>query len=175
YGNYFSLHDRAYIFFSSIRRHTRCYRDWSSDVCSSDLGSRLLPGALARAPARGQARDLLRGIPCPARGGFPPQSVPAAGSDPAGRGPRRGGRAVRRALPRLDGCETRRGFEPAMRLLREVEAGTRDQRRGLASPLAVHGVGASLRRSLVASLRRKPWTPVDARCRLVPLNAGRSP
>src|SRR5207245_5818958 len=21
----------------SIRRHTRCYRDWSSDVCSSDL------------------------------------------------------------------------------------------------------------------------------------------
>src|SRR5207245_6344291 len=25
------------IFFSSRRRHTRCYRDWSSDVCSSDL------------------------------------------------------------------------------------------------------------------------------------------
>src|SRR5207245_8058774 len=23
---------------SSRRRHTRCYRDWSSDVCSSDLG-----------------------------------------------------------------------------------------------------------------------------------------
>src|SRR5207245_4017852 len=22
---------------SSRRRHTRCYRDWSSDVCSSDL------------------------------------------------------------------------------------------------------------------------------------------
>src|SRR5207245_8377496 len=22
----------------SRRRHTRCYRDWSSDVCSSDLG-----------------------------------------------------------------------------------------------------------------------------------------
>src|SRR5207245_8598552 len=30
--------DRAEIcFFSSRRRHTRCYRDWSSDVCSSDL------------------------------------------------------------------------------------------------------------------------------------------
>src|SRR5207245_8336867 len=27
------------FFFSSRRRHTRCYRDWSSDVCSSDLGS----------------------------------------------------------------------------------------------------------------------------------------
>src|SRR5256884_5888677 len=26
------------IFFSSRRRHTRCSRDWSSDVCSSDLG-----------------------------------------------------------------------------------------------------------------------------------------
>src|SRR5207245_5199672 len=24
----------------SRRRHTRCYRDWSSDVCSSDLCSR---------------------------------------------------------------------------------------------------------------------------------------
>src|SRR5690606_40555330 len=30
-------------FFSSRRRHTRFSRDWSSDVCSSDLG-----GALAR-------------------------------------------------------------------------------------------------------------------------------
>src|SRR6266550_5643618 len=26
------------FFFSSRRRHTRCSRDWSSDVCSSDLG-----------------------------------------------------------------------------------------------------------------------------------------
>src|SRR3712207_8383002 len=26
-----------YCFFSSKRRHTRCWRDWSSDVCSSDL------------------------------------------------------------------------------------------------------------------------------------------
>src|SRR2546422_1448389 len=28
-----------YFFFSSRRRHTRCSRDWSSDVCSSDLVS----------------------------------------------------------------------------------------------------------------------------------------
>src|SRR5690606_40643400 len=27
-----------YFFFSSRRRHTRFSRDWSSDVCSSDLG-----------------------------------------------------------------------------------------------------------------------------------------
>src|SRR6266852_6414964 len=32
-----------FFFFSSRRRHTRCYRDWSSDVCSSDL----LIGAIA--------------------------------------------------------------------------------------------------------------------------------
>src|SRR3989442_12605914 len=29
------------LFFSSRRRHTRCGRDWSSDVCSSDLGERI--------------------------------------------------------------------------------------------------------------------------------------
>src|SRR5256884_5098291 len=28
------------FFFSSRRRHTRCSRDWSSDVCSSDLSLR---------------------------------------------------------------------------------------------------------------------------------------
>src|SRR3989442_4957280 len=35
------------FFFSSRRRHTRCGRDWSSDVCSSDLGylRRERPGA----------------------------------------------------------------------------------------------------------------------------------
>src|SRR4030042_3938169 len=31
-------------FFSSRRRHTRCSRDWSSDVCSSDLNA----GALSQ-------------------------------------------------------------------------------------------------------------------------------
>src|SRR2546429_3069066 len=30
---------RLVFFFSSRRRHTRCSRDWSSDVCSSDLGA----------------------------------------------------------------------------------------------------------------------------------------
>src|SRR2546429_9334131 len=29
-----------WFFFSSRRRHTRCSRDWSSDVCSSDLEAR---------------------------------------------------------------------------------------------------------------------------------------
>src|SRR5204863_801827 len=29
------------FFFSSRRRHTRSLRDWSSDVCSSDLGGQM--------------------------------------------------------------------------------------------------------------------------------------
>src|SRR5687768_17766320 len=37
------------FFFSSRRRHTRCSRDWSSDVCSSDL-------------VTGPATDLHSGI-----------------------------------------------------------------------------------------------------------------
>src|SRR3712207_6889792 len=31
-----------FFFFSSRRRHTRYWRDWSSDVCSSDLKSTML-------------------------------------------------------------------------------------------------------------------------------------
>src|SRR3989449_7339768 len=31
------------FFFSSRRRHTRCSRDWSSDVCSSDLSAQDRP------------------------------------------------------------------------------------------------------------------------------------
>src|SRR5207245_1191232 len=39
---------------SSRRRHTRCYRDWSSDVCSSDLISPLqrAAGRFSAAPLR---------------------------------------------------------------------------------------------------------------------------
>src|SRR5207247_6499980 len=40
---------RALFFFSSRRRHTRSTRDWSSDVCSSDLiGDTLLNGRSQR-------------------------------------------------------------------------------------------------------------------------------
>src|SRR2546429_3399596 len=40
-----TVHDAGVFFFSSRRRHTRCSRDWSSDVCSSDLVA--LPGTQA--------------------------------------------------------------------------------------------------------------------------------
>src|SRR6266550_8525182 len=77
------------FFFSSRRRHTRCSRDWSSDVCSSDLLAwrrpRRPPGVLrlgtmeaknadlsalridraadAAAPLRGLPRWLVVGLP----------------------------------------------------------------------------------------------------------------
>src|SRR5207248_6434149 len=46
---------RDFFFFSSRRRHTRSYGDWSSDVCSSDLRPPWWcpPNRLAR-PTRGQ-------------------------------------------------------------------------------------------------------------------------
>src|SRR6266542_4267706 len=48
YSFFRSVADRllsVFFFFSSRRRHTRCYRDWSSDVCSSDLAARALSSA----------------------------------------------------------------------------------------------------------------------------------
>src|SRR5207245_6746517 len=50
-----------FFFFSSRRRHTRCYRDWSSDVCSSDLGLGAGPHRCPPAPSRiGAGMDRLR-------------------------------------------------------------------------------------------------------------------
>src|SRR5437867_12949567 len=50
------------FFFSSRRRHTRSYGDWSSDVCSSDLmryQNPSIPDAL-RCLAQKDVDDLLR-------------------------------------------------------------------------------------------------------------------
>src|SRR3989337_1657651 len=35
------LAGKKWFLLSSRRRDTRCYRDWSSDVCSSDLSARV--------------------------------------------------------------------------------------------------------------------------------------
>ena len=37
-----------FFFFSSRRRHTRYWRDWSSDVCSSDLNSMMKTDGFGR-------------------------------------------------------------------------------------------------------------------------------
>src|SRR3712207_7430698 len=41
-----SFTSSVFFFFSSRRRHTRYWRDWSSDVCSSDLTLIVLGGIL---------------------------------------------------------------------------------------------------------------------------------
>src|SRR5207248_5743812 len=47
------------FFFSSRRRHTRSYGDWSSDVCSSDLSEHhLKSGAELRPLFKGHAEAL---------------------------------------------------------------------------------------------------------------------
>src|SRR2546429_395279 len=65
-----------FFFFSSRRRHTRCSRDWSSDVCSSDL--RADQGADCR-PNRwpGAAHGTRRRGVLP-RGFWPPRGRPPA-------------------------------------------------------------------------------------------------
>src|SRR5690606_40475889 len=54
---------------SSRRRHTRFSRDWSSDVCSSDLGQEVIVRILHRGHVNWHLRGLLLGeAPAPARG-----------------------------------------------------------------------------------------------------------
>src|SRR5436305_9393262 len=48
-ANRFALHRHSCsLFLTSRRLHTRCGRDWSSDVCSSDLPNTTAPGPLSR-------------------------------------------------------------------------------------------------------------------------------
>src|SRR3712207_4297421 len=83
------------FFFSSRRRHTRYWRDWSSDVCSSDLAPHL---ALARSDRFYELGEYLR-----ERG---PEILQAA-QDPAnlmlGGTTMAGGLAVALAAPKLAG------------------------------------------------------------------------
>src|SRR6266436_9471450 len=58
----------CFFFFSSRRRHTRCSRDWSSDVCSSDLDGawfsslpkrgRTLPSLTSRSEERREGKSV---------------------------------------------------------------------------------------------------------------------
>src|SRR5690606_41220578 len=50
------------FFFSSRRRHTRFSRDWSSDVCSSDLKGSNEQAALVRDAIRGGGLDHLEAV-----------------------------------------------------------------------------------------------------------------
>src|SRR5207249_7632095 len=63
YGEVLSAVDVDF-FFSSRRRHTRSKRDWSSDVCSSDLAAMLRVAASheSRRKAECQARSIAARI-----------------------------------------------------------------------------------------------------------------
>src|SRR3712207_9420359 len=50
-----------FFFFSSRRRHTRYWRDWSSDVCSSDLQPQQLPVLVHREAGGGRIPHVQRG------------------------------------------------------------------------------------------------------------------
>src|SRR5437868_15338370 len=54
------------FFFSSRRRHTRSKRDWSSDVCSSDLAA--APGESALCGYKCSAAPLRPASICPSYG-----------------------------------------------------------------------------------------------------------
>src|SRR6266498_4346218 len=75
------------FFFSSRRRHTRCGRDWSSDMCSSDLLGEADPGPRRPAQPRGRFRvgergHLLRPVQ-PEEGESPPRRGAYAPDRPA--------------------------------------------------------------------------------------------
>src|SRR5438105_15391222 len=57
-----------FFFFSSRRRHTRSTRDWSSDVCSSDLEKlpifEVAKRQIDRHDERGDGAQLFNGGPC---------------------------------------------------------------------------------------------------------------
>src|SRR2546422_3502393 len=50
-----------FFFFSSRRRHTRCSRDWSSDVCSSDLAAMQAALAIVARVAEHKTTVLITG------------------------------------------------------------------------------------------------------------------
>src|SRR5690349_23059890 len=51
-----------FFFFSSRRRHTRSLRDWSSDVCSSDLTPALIAAYLTGLPMRERTKRNHRDV-----------------------------------------------------------------------------------------------------------------
>src|SRR5262245_47795067 len=53
---------RYFFFFSSRRRHTRCLSDWSSDVCSSDLGTSKGAGDLSHRIVAKLGDILVHGV-----------------------------------------------------------------------------------------------------------------
>src|SRR5438445_7307438 len=62
---FFSIIFMCCFFFSSRRRHTRYWRDWSSDVCSSDLAMADARQKKIAVVAAEQRAACLRQFACP--------------------------------------------------------------------------------------------------------------
>src|SRR5204862_4228574 len=84
-----------FFFFSSRRRHTRSLRDWSSDVCSSDLGSHC-----GRRACRGQVPRHARLPQCDPRA--PPPHAAGNGHAAAANGGHRARQPVQPRAADLD-------------------------------------------------------------------------
>src|SRR5439155_7214779 len=113
-----------FFFFSSRRRHTRWPRDWSSDVCSSDLARDQSAAhgmaALAAPPATPRRAARARPHGPPRRDGAHPHVH--------GRGEASGGTAL---VLRLPSCDLRRALAGERRLSRRGAPGSaRGVRRG---------------------------------------------
>src|SRR5690606_11222815 len=68
---YFRYQCYTLFFFSSRRRHTRFSRDWSSDVCSSDL---VTPQRIEAEGVVSSSMGVAKGFVEDARAGFPFQT-----------------------------------------------------------------------------------------------------
>src|SRR5699024_5474116 len=91
------------FFFSSRRRHTRSKRDWSSDVCSSDLRGGVLGSVSRRCHSGARGRQDSR-----TRGGAVPGS--GAGSRPCRWGERGRGRRKSRIIPGVSAAGARNRY-----------------------------------------------------------------
>src|SRR6266513_3334661 len=93
----------AHFFFASRRRHTRSKRDWSSDVCSSDLVARddaLLFGHQERYARADALREVIRRPGIGEHGSFDRTDV-ADVSQPGGANRVTGGRGAPPIWPAL--------------------------------------------------------------------------
>src|SRR5947207_8837420 len=132
------------FFFSSRRRHTRSLCDWSSDVCSSDLGAALTPGSPVT-PAPAVQDDLHVGF----AGKLAPQVFPEA------RLITRDDKEVTvRQLPVFHGCLPAVISHPRRRVKNPRGDGAPAAPRALPSTA---GAGSrACRNARVARLRRRP-------------------
>src|SRR3712207_9429416 len=88
-----------FFFFSSRRRHTRYWRDWSSDVCSSDLGK-------TNTPEFGAGSQTFNPVFGPTRNPYDPTKTCGGRSPGAARALRSGKRRVGEERRSRGGADT---------------------------------------------------------------------